>query len=153
RNAIPVIVLTVVMFCIGLCLPPHLQAQTQTLLTQKEYEEDFDVFWKEIDQSYAYFDKKQTDWSRVRDTYRPLTAHIQSKREFVALLEQALEELYDFHCNLNTNTEASAVLVPTDADLWAEWTNGRAIITEVRADSPASRAGIKAGAEVVSIDG
>ena len=50
--------------------------------------------------------------------------------------------LYDFHCNLDANTAHSPVLVPTDADIWAEWTGEKAVITEVRADSPASCAGV-----------
>jgi carboxyl-terminal processing protease len=82
-----------------------------------------------------------------------MVAKVHDRREFITFLERVLEELYDFHCNLNTNTDASAVLVPTDADLWAEWRNGHAIITDVRGDSPASRAKIQPGAEVVAFNG
>lgn len=134
-----------------MCLP--LTAERQAPLTAPQYAEDFDTLWKEIAESYAYFDKKQTDWEQVKRRYRPRTAAITSRAEFIALLERTLEELYDFHCNLNTNTESSPVLVPTDADIWAEWRQGHALIIEVRPDSPASRAGIQAGMEIASING
>jgi carboxyl-terminal processing protease len=133
------------------CVP--LTAGCQTALTVSQYEEDFDTLWKEMAASYAYFDRKQTDWEQVRRRYRPRVAAITDRAEFIALLERTLEELYDFHCNLNTNTESSPVLVPTDADIWAEWRQGHALITEVRPDSPASSAGIHAGMEIVSIQG
>lgn len=134
-----------------MCAP--LAAGRQTPLTVSQYEEDFDTLWKEIADSYAYFDRKQTDWDQVKRRYRPQVTTLTNRAGFIALLERTLEELYDFHCNLNTNTESSPVLVPTDADLWAEWRQGRVLITEVRPHSPASDAGIQAGMEIVSIQG
>ena len=139
------------LFGILVCNP--LKAGQHAPLTTHQYEEDFDFLWKEIAGSYAYFDQKQTDWEQVKRRYRPQTSTVTSRAEFIGLLERTLEELYDFHCNLNTNTESSPVLVPTDADLWAEWKQGHAFITEVRDDSPARRARIRAGMEVISING
>jgi carboxyl-terminal processing protease len=144
--------LTTILLLGGLVCAP-LTADSQTPLTAAQYQEDFDTLWKEMAASYAYFDRKQTDWEQVRRRYRPRAASIADRAEFIALLERTLEELYDFHCNLNTNTESSPVLVPTDADLWAEWRQGHAVITEVRPHSPASDAGIRAGMEVVSLQG
>ena len=130
-----------------------LVADPPTPLTAHQYEEDFDTLWKEVAESYAYFDKKQTDWQQVKRHYRPQAAAVTNRAEFIAVLERTLEELYDFHCNLNTNTDRSPVLVPTDADIWAEWKQGQALISEVRPASPASQAGIRAGMEIVSING
>lgn len=125
----------------------------QAPLTAKQYEEDFDTLWKEVAESYAYFDKKQTDWDKVRLRYRPQAEQVAGRAEFIALLERTLEELYDFHAGLNTNTAGSPVLVPTDADIWAEWRHGIAIVTEVRPRSPAARTGMRPGMEIVSING
>lgn len=139
--------------CVGLGLTLPTPCRAQTKMTGKEFTEDFDALWKEIAGSYAYFDQKETDWNQVREVYRPLAAKVRDRNEFVTLLEQVTEELYDFHCNLNTNLASSPVLVPTDADLWAEWRNGRAIITDVRSESPASKAKLCPGAEVLTING
>ena len=89
----------------------------------------------------------------MREIYRPRIGAAKNQGDFVALLESVLEELYDFHTHLNTNTASSPRLVPTGADIWAEWMNGRAIVTEVRSESEADRAGIKAGMQVASING
>ena len=137
----------------GISVGTPLRAGQNVPLTTHQYEEDFDFLWKEMADSYAYFDQKQTDWQQVKRRYRPQTSTVTNRAEFIGLLERTLEELYDFHCNLNTNTESSPVLVPTDADLWAEWRQGHAFITEVRPDSPARRAGIRTGMEVISING
>jgi C-terminal processing protease CtpA/Prc len=64
-----------------------------------------------------------------------------------------MEELFDPHAHLGVNTASSPRLVPSGTDLWAEWQDGRAILTEVRAGSEAERAGLRRGMEIVSIHG
>ena len=125
----------------------------QTNFTRQQYEEDFDYVWKRISDDYAYFDQKQTDWNRVREIYRPRINEVRTRADFVALLEDVLEELYDFHTHLNTNTPSSPRLVPSGADIWAEWIGDRATVTEVRLNSNAERAGVRAGMQIVSING
>jgi C-terminal processing protease CtpA/Prc len=128
-------------------------AAQQTNFTRQQYEEDFDYLWNSISEDYAYFDQKQTDWNKVREIYRPQIGSIKAPGDFVTLLESVLEELYDFHTHLNTNTAASPRLVPSGADIWAEWLNGKAIVTEVRPESRAEKAGIRIGMQLVSING
>jgi C-terminal processing protease CtpA/Prc len=140
---------------IGLCSangidPPSAPAQK---LSQADFEADFDYLWKGFQEHYAYFDKKATNWNKVKRLYRPRLANVKTREEFIAVLELVLEELYDPHAIVNTNTASSPRLVPAGADIWAEWRKGQAIITEVRPGSNAERAGIKAGMEVVSING
>lgn len=138
---------------ISVCFFAAAVAAPQTTLTTQQYEEDFDYLWQSIADDYAYFDQKQTDWNKVREIYRPQISAVKTRSDFVALLESVLEELYDFHTHLNTNTPASPRLVPSGADIWAEWKNASAIITEVRPESAAAKAGIKPGMQVVSING
>jgi C-terminal processing protease CtpA/Prc len=138
---------------VWLCLLVEAVAAQQTNFTRQQYEEDFDFLWQSISDDYAYFDQKQTDWMKVREIYRPQIGAVKTPSEFVALLESVLEELYDFHTHLNTNTAASPRLVPSGADIWAEWLSGRAIITEVRPESNAEKAGIKRGMQIASLNG
>ena len=126
---------------------------SQTNFTRQQYEEDFDYLWRNIGEDYAYFDQKHTDWTRVREIYRPRIGAVRTQGDFVALLESVLEELYDFHTHLNTNTASSPRLVPTGADIWAKWINDKAIVTEVRPGSDAERAGIEPAMQIVSING
>lgn len=127
----------------GIASPPE--------LTLRQYEEDFDFFWNEIHSSYAYFDKKSVDWDKVRENHRPRLKDIETREQFVGFLEIALDELYDHHAHLNTNTASSWRLVPSGADTWATWRSDKAIIVQVRPGSNAERAGLKAGMEILSI--
>ena len=134
---------------IGVAAPPP----QQPALTRQQYEEDFDYLWQNISERYAYFDRRETDWTRVREIYRPRIGSVETRGDFVRLLETVLEELYDFHTHLNTNMPSSPRLVPSGADLWAEWRGERAIITEVRAGSRAERERLRAGMQIISLNG
>lgn len=136
-----------------LCFLFEAVAAPQTNFTRQQYEEDFDYLWRNVADEYAYFDQKQTDWNRAREIYRPRLEAVKTGSDFVSLLESVLEELYDFHAHLNTNTAASPRLVPTGADIWAEWEKSRAVITDVRPASGADKAGVRIGMQIVSING
>jgi len=135
------------------CLFPAGISVSQTNPTSAQFEEDFNYLWRNIEVDYAYFDQKQTNWNSVKEIYRGRLSIVGTRGDFVGLLESMLEELYDSHTHLNTNTPSSPRLVPSSADIWAELINGRVVITEVRPASPAARAGIRIGMQVVSING
>ena len=121
-------------------------------LTSKEYQEDFAYFWKTINDNYAYFDKKHTDWKQVKAQYEKSLDTISSKRSFTTFLEAALRELYDDHASLNTNTPYSRRLVPSGTDIWAAFNQNKPLITDVRTSFGAEKAGITAGMEIVAIN-
>ncbi|HEY6063086.1 MAG TPA: hypothetical protein VIV35_05730 [Chitinophagaceae bacterium] len=50
--------------------PLWMIGQTGKITTEK-YREDFNYFWKSINDEYSYFGKKQTDWQKVREIYNP----------------------------------------------------------------------------------
>src|SRR4051812_29884887 len=101
-------------------------------LTPKQYREDFDYFCKQIQSDYAYWNKKQTNWEKTKAYYAPYFDTVSSKRSFVLLLEKVFYSLYDHHASLNTNTRQSQRLVPSGTDIWAEYVNGKPVITELR---------------------
>ena len=128
------------------------KADEHAALTVEQRAADFATFCRFVDEEYAYFDRKKTDWSRVCDFYAPRAAGTSDRDAFIEVLEQALGELYDSHAHLGTNTPRSYRLVPTDADLFATWKEGRPIVSAVRAGSGAERAGLRPGMEVVTIN-
>jgi C-terminal processing protease CtpA/Prc len=133
--------------------PVYSDACSQENLTPEQFTQDFDYLWSQLRDNYAYFDKKETDWNLVRKVYRPRVAGLKSKREFVILLERVLEELYDPHTHLKVNTSRSTRLIPTGLDVWAEWENGKAVITQLRKGFSAEQAGLKVGMQIISING
>ena len=117
------------------------------------FQEDFDVAIREIASTYAYFDTRATRWSEMPALYANDIRAVKTRDEFVAVLERVVDELCDPHAQLNTNLKDSFRLVPSGTDLWAEFQQGRAIITQVRDGSDAQRAGLNAGTVVTSING
>jgi len=121
--------------------------------TNEAFREDFDSAIRQVASMYAYFDAKSTRWSEIRTLYGPDLRRTASRDDFISLLEQMLDELYDPHAQLTTNLERSYRLVPSGTDLWASWQDGQATISQVRPGSDAERAGIKPNEVVVAIDG
>jgi len=121
--------------------------------TTDEFRQEFDFAIREVSANYAYFDHKATRWSDVPALYAADLQQVTSRDQFVALLERVVDELYDPHAQLTVNLGTSPRLVPSGTDLWAEWRDGQAIITEVRGASDAERAGIKPNEVVVAFDG
>ena len=127
--------------------------QRPAALPPSAYLEDFDSAWTFIGDTYAYLEEKAVDWRQVRDRLRPRAAAIRDNDEFIGLLEELVEHLYDHHAHLGVNTASSPRLVPSGADLWAVHRSGTALITQVRAGSDGERVGLRSGMEVVSVDG
>jgi C-terminal processing protease CtpA/Prc len=121
-------------------------------LTHQQYKEDFTYLWETIKTYYCYWDKKATDWERVKTHYAPELDTITTTGSFVGLLERVLYELYDHHASLNTNTLESQRLVPSGTDMWAGYRQGKPVITEVRYQYGAWKAGLRAGMELVAFN-
>ena len=142
----------VVRVVLALLLFTHPCFAADAKFTREQFQEDFEFLCREVANTYAYFEFKATRWNDVQSLYRGDLARVTSRTEFVTLLERAVDELYDPHAQLNTNTPASARLVPSGTDLWAEWRDAAAVITQVRPNSDAARAGIVTGTRVASIN-
>jgi C-terminal processing protease CtpA/Prc len=122
-------------------------------LTPKQCVEDFDYLWTQMKDNYAYFDRKSTEWNRVREVYRAKAATINDRDKFITLLESLVSELYDAHIFLSAYTSHSPRPVPIGSDLYAEWRGERAVITELRKGFSAEQAGLQVGMEIISING
>ncbi len=131
-------------------------------LTLDQRNADYAQFCKFVSEDYAYFDLKKTRWSEVCAHDQSQLLNTPDRAAFIKILERSLGELYDSHAHLGTNATTSSRLVPSGLDVAAvlrdnsESANGgapQAIVTDVRRGSAAERAGLRAGAEIISIDG
>ncbi|MGC3959898.1 MAG: hypothetical protein QM813_18810 [Verrucomicrobiota bacterium] len=116
-----------------------------------DYARDFDQFIKEIAEGYVYFGDNHVDWEGVRQRLAPRALQVRDRAAFIALLETALDALHDAHASLGTNTPHSFRLVPTGADIWADFIGERAVVLAVRPQSAAARAGVRAGQELLAV--
>jgi carboxyl-terminal processing protease len=114
---------------------------------------DFEQLVKAVEEDDVYLSAGGHCWGEVRSR---LAAHVDAASTDDAwrrVLEDAIDELHDFHAGVSPDSAATRWAVPTSADIWAEWRGAQAFVTAVRAGSDAERAGVQAGDEVVRIDG
>ncbi len=122
-------------------------------ITAEQYRQDYQYFWTSINDEYAYFNKKHTDWQKVKAIYLSMIDSTTNRDQFVTILEKSLIEIYDHHSILNTNTDNSRRLVPSGTDIWAEYIEGKPMVTSVRKNFGAEKAGIHAGMEIIAVNG
>jgi len=134
-----------------LCCLPGVKSFAQNA-TKQQYKEDLQYFWQTLDDNYCYFQKKHIAWQKLKPVYEAQIDTVTGRSGFVSVMERAIYELYDHHCGLRTNNTDSRRLVPTSADMWAEYRDGKPVIVEVRKAFGAEKAGVKAGMEVVAIN-
>ncbi len=119
---------------------------------------DVDAAAQFVRTHYAYRAEKQVDWPRAERLAAAAADTVQSRRALVGVLERLLDNLYDPHATLRTNTAQSARLVPSGLDLWAEWRPGadgalEAIVSAVRPGYSAEQAGVRPGMRIDAVNG
>jgi carboxyl-terminal processing protease len=113
---------------------------------------DFDAVWKAIDRGYAYHAGSHSAWKRARDVWRP-RARTASRAQLAAALDGLLSTLHDENVALAKSLPGMPRAVPEEADLWARWRDGAAVIEAVRIFGDGDVAGLKPGDVIVSVDG
>ncbi|AIE87333.1 S41 family peptidase [Fimbriimonas ginsengisoli] len=100
----------------------------------------------------AYVRDDGIDVEALRKAYAPKFASVSGRPALLRALEQVVAELHDFHASLGTNDDASPRLVPSGTDVVGHWEGDKAIVDQVKTESLAARAGVKAGEEITSIN-
>lgn len=126
---------------------------TGHLFAQSKYEKDFTQFWTDFKENYAYFEKQQVDWEKVKVIYQPMADTISNRNELIRLLEKVVNELHNGHVSLNVNLRSSNRIIPSGSDLFVTKLNSRYIISDLRKDFAAELCGLKPGMEVVKFNG
>ncbi len=65
-------------------------------------ETNFEVFWKEFDQRYSFFEIKKINWDSLYSIYRPRINSGTTEIELFQILSSLLAELKDGHADLTT---------------------------------------------------
>jgi carboxyl-terminal processing protease len=138
--------------------------------------ETFDAVWSRVNDHHFDPEFNGVDWIAIRETYRPRVEAVETQQQLRMVLTEMLGELGQSHFGLIPG-EAFASDVSDVSDVsdlsdlsdqsdlsdtsglpgWsgitARFHDGAALVTAVADDSPASRAGVRPGDTVESIDG
>ena len=106
-----------------------------------------------IDKNYAYPERLPGGHFELTAPLAERAGTIRTAQDFTRFAEDCLFLLADHHAITGRSNPDSWAIVPTYADLWLERENGRLMVTDVRAGSPADRAGIQPGMQLERIDG
>ncbi len=120
--------------------------------TAEDYASDAKALVPLIAADYAYLDRLP---GGVVPTSPELDAERDAVRDKSALLhyaEDVLTALADHHASTGKSFPDDWALVPTYSDLWVERVSTGYEIDAVRRDSPAAKAGIRAGERLVAVD-
>jgi hypothetical protein len=127
-------------------------AAPEAPLDPKQSLADFDAVWKAVDRDYAYHEAHHAAWKRARDAWRP-RAKVATRAELAAVMQAALDTLHDENVGVMDRPRGAARTVPEEADIWARWRDGAAVVESVRIFGDADIAGVKPGDTIVSVDG
>ena len=137
---------------IGLALTCIFAGASPVALATPGYAADADGLLELIRTRYAYLDPERTDLACVEQRLLPNARGAADDGAFVSALESILAALADHHAHLGVNRLSSPQLVPSGADLAAEFRAGVALVTGVRPEFPAQRASVVPGDEIVAVD-
>lgn len=127
-------------------------AQPGAPAERERFRDDARSIERLIDANYAYPERLEGA--------TPLPARLRAEAEAVSdrssllrYAERALLALADHHAITGASFADSWAIVPSYADLWVERRGETYAIEAVRADSPAERAGLRAGDRLVAVSG
>ncbi|WP_239807235.1 S41 family peptidase [Croceicoccus hydrothermalis] len=106
-----------------------------------------------IERQYAYLDKLPDGTLPQSDVLTREREAVHDERTLLRYAEHRIASLADHHAITGSSFADSWAVVPTYADLWVVFEDGRYVIDAVRPDSPASQAGIQSGQQIAAIDG
>jgi carboxyl-terminal processing protease len=106
-----------------------------------------------IDRAYAYPERLPGGAFRLTPPLAARAGQVESRADLIRFAEDSLALLADHHAITGASTSESWAIVPSFADLWIERRDGRYRITDVRAGSPAQRAGLAPGQQLSAVGG
>ena len=118
-------------------------------------ETDILTFCELVRSRYAYFESREAVWSQtcelaMQEARSPLS---QTTSGHLALLERMVDQLYDNHISLDTNSAVSPRLVPSGSDYWLSMETGVPVVLAVRPGSGAAAAGLQVGDVIRAMNG
>jgi carboxyl-terminal processing protease len=114
------------LFALSLAVQANVAQEKRT--PSEEAAADLNEILNDIQQNYVYLDKKAIDLSCIKSVYSKKLESVQNRNDMIMLFEYLLNEFYDSHVHLNTNTRASFRL---SSPIYSTLKNEQAIVSSV----------------------
>jgi len=129
---------------------------TPCMSQNKEYLSTFEIVWKKVNETYYDPTFGGLNWKDVHDRYLPQITAAEKDEEFYRLINKMLWELKVSHTNIvppgSFALYEPLVFAEGSPGIDIRLLNGVAMITSVKAESPASQAGLRPGYVIQAID-
>lgn len=137
----------------------------------------FNQVWQEVNENFFDPNFNGVDWKAMRGKYEPQVKQAQSREGFASVINQMLSELNTSHTHLYTPDEPAyyqllGIFYPRSTDLqkqlknffpndkieysdigiFTKDINGKTIVRAILDGSPAAKAGLLVGDEILSVD-
>jgi carboxyl-terminal processing protease len=113
----------------------------------------FDVAWQTINETYHDPTFGGVNWTGVRDELRPKVESAASQDAARAVIREMLGRLGQSHFLLLSSSADDALPGPASVQVDIRIGSGSIVVTRVVGGSSAARAGLRAGAAILSVDG
>lgn len=119
------------------------------------YEEAFEALFEKASREYPFTELKGIDWDALYDTYAPRVAEASTPKEFYRAIHDFTLAIPDGHVGVG----------PINSDVFFqenggglglvldELSDGTVLVTEVLSDTPADRAEMEVGSEIITWNG
>jgi carboxyl-terminal processing protease len=124
-------------------------------LSAKTRKQVLERTWQEIHDHYYDPVFNGVNWDAVRARYLSLLGSIKTDADFYALMSAMTSELHDAHTRFSSPERWKSFKKQQSVSVGfgVDELNGKTVVTSVRPDSNAARAGVEPGMVVLSVDG
>jgi carboxyl-terminal processing protease len=123
----------------------------------KEYLGIFEMVWKKVNETYYDPAFGGLNWKDVHDRFQPQIAAAEKDEDFYRLINRMLWELKVSHANLippgSITLYEPLVFAEGSPGIDIRLLKGAAVITSVKPESPADKAGLRPGYVIQALDG
>lgn len=148
RNSARILAITALLLA-----APIAEAAQETPDVATQYAADAQAMCDLVPKVYAYYATRAAHWAEACRQAQAAAAAVTTPRQGVSMLEHLVEALWDHHASLGVNTGISPWLVPSGSDIWVEQQGTDVVVTGIRRNGAADRAGIRPGDLILSING
>ncbi|MFK7814360.1 MAG: S41 family peptidase [Maribacter sp.] len=128
----------------------HFANSQESEIDYEKIKEDLNEIITDISHNYVYLQEKNVDLNCVKEYYKKQIPNIKTEQETILFFEYLLNEFYDNHLTLRTNTNSSFRLF---APIYTSIKNGKLIVTNIWQTQIKNSNQSIIGAEIIKFNG